>query len=153
MGGVSVGADRVLQLLRLLRAVSRDARFSVGQLIAVSVRGDSVVHGNSPRVGPCPCSSGALEDSYFDRDRVGRGGDRVVHLWDLRRGTLVAGVHWCAARRTESSGVYVVRFEWTASFVESVDVGTDRRQSAERCVARVLSRLVVTFVQLRVAEY
>jgi hypothetical protein len=35
--------------------------------------------------------------------------------------------------------------------VESDDA--DRWESAEGCVARVLSRLLVTFVQLRVAEY
>ena len=132
-------------LLRVLRAVSNDAGFSMGESSAFWNWGCVFDSWLVPRVRPA--ASLSRKDFRLDLHSDCCACCRVFQLRNLLRRATGAGLNWRAARWAKGARLHATGSKWKTCWPRRFAVRLKSRR------ADFLPRFLVTAMQLRVAEF
>src|SRR4029077_13549121 len=135
-------------LLRILRAVSNDAGFSMGESFALWNWGCVVVSRSVPCVRPAATLSRQNFRLDLRSDCCARY--RVFQLCNLLRRATGARFNWRAARWPKGARLFTTGSKWKSCRSRRFALGVGGTQGGR---TDFLSRLLVTAMQLRVAEF
>ena len=130
-----------------------DARFSLGQPAALRNCGTPSGNWGSASVRAWPDPSKTIEDRRVATRDSQRDRSRIFYFLNLHYGSMVTGISWRSPSWAEGAGLHSYRHERQIGFAFGVTFVANQRPKSKGRAAHLLPGLLVTVVQLRVAEH